>query len=439
MGCGISTKTGAHIFDKSPQAVPPLQKATIEVDSPAVKNEDVGQFDWDRDFTTFNHDSLILPDEVPQRMAIVNFEELEQAFRDAPFLGKGGFGVVHQVNFRGQDVAVRKLDMGAKNRIAGDFIREVTVLGTLAHPNIVRLVGISCDANNRCLLYELMTGGSLADLIELSNAHSIHEINQSDEDTFIFRWADRVTCALDACLGLACLHECTLLHCDIKPDNILVRGNGQAALADFGLSRSHDGAEKGGKIACTIGYDDPDWQVAGKKYTSKSDMYAMGIVLLQLLSGRSPRHLGERLAEWEKCEAMTVAARVETMCDPAGSLLHEASGWDLDAASVFAELGVPCTFAEPDKRPSIRDTLDTFTKLAKLKSVQENCPGLQEIYSRVQEDDSDFHEDNKQSNSKSPRSRRKDRVEWGANLRQGLENFESQRKSVCWRDNQRLR
>jgi len=336
------------------------------------------------------------------------------------------------VNFRGEEVAVKKLNMGVKNGLAGDFIREVTVLGTLAHPNIVRLVGISCDAFNRCLLYELMPGGNLADLIELSNGQSSSMFSpaqpgvqasptghsEDHEDAFIFGWPDRVTCALDACLGLACLHECTLLHCDIKPENILVRENGRAALADFGLSRSLSGAAAGGKVAYTPGYDDPEWKRSGKKYTAKSDMFAMGMVILQLLTGRSAKSLGETLAVWEKYSGMTPRVRVETMCDPDG-LLHAPARWELDAACLFAETGVPCTLANPDKRPTIRDTLDIFTKLSKLGTVQEMCPGLRDIYSRVQEEE---------MLGENTKTRRESRMQWGANLRHCLEEFESKRR-----------
>jgi serine/threonine protein kinase len=97
---------------------------------------------------------------------------------------------------------------------------------------------------------------------------------------------NRLCVMVDACLGLACLHECTLLHCDIKPDNVLIRGNGRAAVADFGLSRTLQDAEQGGSFGYTPGYADPEWNKTKKRiYSTKSDIYALGMTILQTLTG----------------------------------------------------------------------------------------------------------------------------------------------------------
>ena len=176
---------------------------------------------------------------------------------------------------------------------------QVIVLGTMAHPNIVELIGVSCSDTARCLMYELMEGGSLADRLAFCDdgedhatatsvstllheeGHSYDGANVDDAFLMPFRWQERIQVIVDGCLGLSCLHECTLLHCDIKPENILIRGNGRAAVADFGLSRSLDGASYGGSFGFTPGYADPHWKVE-KKYTEMSDIYAMGITILQV-------------------------------------------------------------------------------------------------------------------------------------------------------------
>jgi len=200
MGCGNSQSNKSNESLAAAANVVPGMDSLLDENDIDHKNS-----------ISFNHDSLIFPDAKPPRIAIAPYNELQSAFLNAPLLGEGGFGVVYQAKFRGEDVAVKKLNMSDNNTVVGDFIREVTVLGTLAHPNIVRLVGVSCDATNRCLLYELCAGGNLADLIALSNE------SPSDQHHFHFGWPDRLTTALDTCLGLACLHECTLVHCDIKP------------------------------------------------------------------------------------------------------------------------------------------------------------------------------------------------------------------------------
>lgn len=148
-------------------------------------------------------------------------------------------------------MAVKQLFTRRKNAAASEFIREIVMLSTISHPNIVELLGASCDNEdgNRCLLYELMEGGSLGDRLlqdvravaqagiaaARAAAGALHSRLESamtstfmtsslegdlamlqtpmyDYQEFIsFPWQQRICVLLDACLGLACLHECTLL------------------------------------------------------------------------------------------------------------------------------------------------------------------------------------------------------------------------------------
>jgi len=254
---------------------------------------------------------------------------------------------------------------------------KVIVLGTVAHPNIVQLVGVSSDQDHRCLIYELMEGGSLSMKIRDHNRLTASQFTplfhtkdsddssesgtsesggdsdseavsrvgrklgeqslekdplQGSSNPCVFMWYSRFQVILDACLGLACLHECTLLHCDIKPGNILIRGDGRlddrrktsqmipphsylsqhiydpflphsypiltpflpprAAVADFGLSRSFQGAEhKKNKNGYTPGYADPYWRHHGHLQTEGSDVYCIGLVMLQVITGYSAAEL----------------------------------------------------------------------------------------------------------------------------------------------------
>jgi len=171
------------------------------------------------------HSGVVLP-QVPQGVALLLQKDVQEV---GSVLGKGGFATVYRAIWRNKDVAMKQLFNARFDD--KDFIREMMVLGTIQHTNLVQLLGVCVEKDCRCLVFELMEGGSLVDRIELAL-----------EDSFMpggleFLNFERLQVLLDASLGLACLHKCNHLHCDIKPDNILLRADGRAALADFGLSR----------------------------------------------------------------------------------------------------------------------------------------------------------------------------------------------------------
>lgn len=248
-------------------------------------------------------------------------------------LGQGGFGSVYKIMYRGRKLAVKELNMDEKSDGASDFLRcmsplgaaiantvgtcrrEVTVLATIRHPCIVALVGVSCNATQRLLLFELMERGNVADRLILADRRKIAATHSRGNGKnklpaeLPFTWIDRFCTLIDSALGLACLHECELLHCgeyhlvlmhfsciqltyishciiaDIKPENVLIRANHRAALADFGLARSHSAAlSQPDWMGFTVGYADPHW-AKSQLYTCKSDVYAMGVMYLEVVTG----------------------------------------------------------------------------------------------------------------------------------------------------------
>jgi len=409
MGCGNSTQGQNDLNEGNKpvlSAVPDGggDQETAE-DVPALEKgiELLGDEKMD-----FSRRALIVP-RVPDRMQIVNFQELEATFADALLLGEGGFGVVCQVKWKGVWIAVKRLAMTKKNTIVGDFIREVTVLATMSHPNIVKLVGVSCDDLNRCLLYELMAGGSLADRISLSAVDTaLTLIGSTDEEAALnvlipFPWMDRFVVVLDGCIGLACLHECTLLHCDIKTENILIRESGRAAVADFGLSRSLSGAEAGGSMGYTPGYADPYWKV-DRKYTTASDIYAMGVVILQVITGLSA-HALETVTKSVRDDDQLVSRIVKRY-------LHKPAEWPPSVATEFARLGCRCMTFNPVDRPTISEILDSFSEIGMMPECLQSCPQLKVVNDSGAPD---------LKHAVDPRS-------WGSNLRKNLEEFEGNRR-----------
>ncbi|KAF8044039.1 hypothetical protein BT93_A2122 [Corymbia citriodora subsp. variegata] len=191
-------------------------------------------------------------------------------------LGEGGFGSVFEGTLSdGTKVAVKRLDgFGQVNK---SFLAEVKTIGSIHHVNLVRLVGFCAEKSHRLLVYEYMSNGSLDRWI-------FHKSNEC-----VLNWQQRKNIILDIAKGLNYLHEdCRqkIIHLDIKPQNILLDGNFNAKVADFGLSKliDKDQSHVVTTMKGTPGYLAPEWLRAA--ITEKVDVYSFGVVILEIVCGR---------------------------------------------------------------------------------------------------------------------------------------------------------
>ncbi|KAA8537803.1 hypothetical protein F0562_027617 [Nyssa sinensis] len=206
------------------------------------------------------------------------YAELKKASRNfSAEIGKGGSGVVYKGALPNQQIAaMKRLDNA--NQGEAEFLAEVSTIGRLNHMNLIETLGYCAEGKHRLLVYEYMEHGSLAE-----NLHS----NTLD-------WEKRFNVAVGTAKGLAYLHEECLewvLHCDVKPQNILLDSGYQPKVADFGLSKLlNRGAINNSSFSTirgTRGYMAPEW-VFNLPITSKVDVYSYGIVMLEMVTGRSP-------------------------------------------------------------------------------------------------------------------------------------------------------
>lgn len=287
---------------------------------------------------------------------VMEFKVLEAAtnnFQERDILGKGGFGCVYKAML-GDNlyVAVKRLESGSRDAIR-EFQTEVDLLGKIQHPNIISLLGYSIHSETRLLVYELMQNGSLESQIHGPSCGSL------------LTWHMRLKIALDVARGLEYLHEhCKppVIHRDLKSSNVLLDSNFNAKLSDFGLAIL-DGSQKKNniKLSGTLGYVAPEYLLDGK-LTDKSDVYAFGVVLLELLLGKKP---------WEKltpaqCQSIVTWAmpqltdrlKLPTIVDPA---IKETM--DLKHLYQVAAVAVLCVQSEPSYRPLITDVLHSLIPL----------------------------------------------------------------------------
>ncbi|KAL0378186.1 UNVERIFIED_CONTAM: G-type lectin S-receptor-like serine/threonine-protein kinase [Sesamum radiatum] len=191
-------------------------------------------------------------------------------------IGSGGFGTVYKGTLRdGTDVAVKKITcLGSQGK--REFLTEIAVIGKIHHVNLVKLKGFCAHRGQRFLVYEYMNRGSL------------------DRTLFhgepVLQWNERYEIALGTARGLAYLHsgcEHKIIHCDVKPENILLHDKSQVKISDFGLSKLLSPEQSGlfTTMRGTRGYLAPEW-LTSSAISDKTDVYSYGMVLLELIRGK---------------------------------------------------------------------------------------------------------------------------------------------------------
>ncbi|XP_077227659.1 G-type lectin S-receptor-like serine/threonine-protein kinase LECRK3 [Tasmannia lanceolata] len=208
-------------------------------------------------------------------------EEVTDGFKQE--LGKGAFGTVYKgvlASNAGNLVAVKKLE---KLVTEGDkeFKSETTTIGCVHHRNLVPLLGFCCEGSQRLLVYAFMSNGSLASFLFGSSRPS---------------WNQRIHIAFGVARGLTYLHEeCNtqIIHCDIKPQNILLDDNFTARISDFGLAKllQVDQTRTNTELKGTRGYVAPEW-FRNMSITAKVDVYSFGTLLLETICCRKNVELG---------------------------------------------------------------------------------------------------------------------------------------------------
>lgn len=202
-------------------------------------------------------------------------------------IGAGAFGSVFKGQFSDNTVvAVKKLEglrQGEKQ-----FRAEVSTLGTIQHVNLIRMLGFCSDGgtDRKLLVYEYMPNGSLD-----------QHLFRGRTAFYVLSWSVRYQVALGVAKGLAYLHErCRdcIIHCDVKPENILLDGSFAPKVADFGLAKlvGRDFSRVLTTMRGTIGYLAPEW-ISGEAITAKADVFSYGMMLFEMVSGRRNAEHGE--------------------------------------------------------------------------------------------------------------------------------------------------
>ncbi|MCE3215360.1 hypothetical protein HAX54_002089 [Datura stramonium] len=196
-------------------------------------------------------------------------------------IGEGGFGPVYKGILEGQEIAVKRLSR-TSTQGENEFKNEVLYIAKLQHRNLVKILGCCSDGEEKMLIYEYLPNGSLDSFIF------------DDTPNKVLDWPKRFHIINGIARGLVYLHQDSqlrIIHRDLKANNILLDKDMNPKISDFGLAKiceEDDAGAMTNRVVGTYGYLSPEYALYGK-YSVKSDVFSFGILVLEIVSGKSNR------------------------------------------------------------------------------------------------------------------------------------------------------
>ncbi|KAH1262696.1 putative leucine-rich repeat receptor-like serine/threonine-protein kinase [Glycine max] len=304
----------------------------------------------------------------------ISYKQLREAtggFSASSLIGSGRFGQVYEGMLQDNTrVAVKVLDT-THGEISRSFRREYQILKKIRHRNLIRIITICCRPEFNALVFPLMPNGSLEKYLYPSQRLDVVQL---------------VRICSDVAEGMSYLHHYSpvkVVHCDLKPSNILLDEDMTALVTDFGISRlvqsdentsineSASFSSTHGLLCGSVGYIAPEYGM-GKHASTEGDVYSFGVLVLEMVSGRRPTdvlsHEGSSLCEWIK-KQYTHQHQLENFVEqalqrfsPCGVPNHRNKIWK-DVILELIELGLVCTQYNPSTRPSMHDIAQEMERL----------------------------------------------------------------------------
>ncbi|MCO5571894.1 hypothetical protein L7F22_025642 [Adiantum nelumboides] len=323
-----------------------------------------GDFSTEGHSITSNHSTLSTSDvnNGNAKAIIFSMSELIKAtsnFSTSCKIGQGGFGIVYKGKLRdGTFVAIKRANKDSlEAQRTSQFQSEVNMLACVEHLNLVRLIGYLEDGLERILVEEYVANGNLRE----------HLDGKFNVFLDLFQ---RLDIAIDVAHALTYLHlyaDQPIIHRDVKSSNILLTENLRAKVADFGFSRTgplgSDATHVSTKVKGTAGYLDPEY-LKTYKLTSKSDVYAFGILLVELITGRRPieqtRGIDQRITvRWAYKKYLD--GRVFDILDPR----LEKTDVTCSVMEKMFELAFKCSAPTKHDRPTMKEATEYLWSIRK--------------------------------------------------------------------------
>ncbi|GFQ00308.1 probable leucine-rich repeat receptor-like serine/threonine-protein kinase at3g14840 [Phtheirospermum japonicum] len=300
-----------------------------------------------------------------------SYKELKIAtddFSPTNKIGEGGFGSVFKGKLRNGQMAAIKVLSSVSRQGVREFLTEVQMISGVKHENLVKLYGCCVEGDQRIIVYNYLENNSLAKTL----------IGGTNSSNIRFRWQTRTKICIGVARGLAYLHEEVrphIIHRDIKASNILLDEDLNPKISDFGLAKlmPPNTTHVTTRVAGTIGYLAPEYAIRGQ-VTRKADIYSFGVLLIEIVSGRSNTNTRLPVDEhyilertWKLYERSELVALVDES-------LH--GDFDPVQACKFLKIGLLCTQDSAKLRPSMSTVVQMLNGDKNVDEIAITKPGL---------------------------------------------------------------
>lgn len=304
-----------------------------------------------------------------KNIKLFSYNELRSAtdgFHPRHKLGRGGFGTVYKGTLRdGTLIAAKVLSAESKQGLK-EFLTEIDIITRVKHPNLVELLGYCVQENNQILVYEYVENKSLD-----------HALLGRSSKTADLNWGVRSAICLGAARGLMFLHEeldPPIVHRDIKASNILLDRNFMPKIGDFGLAKlfPDNVTHISTRVAGTTGYLAPEYAIHGQ-LTKKADIYSFGVLIIEIVSGRSISK-----AHWSEMEKFLLEqtwqlfeeGRLKELVDP------NLKEYPEEEVLRYIKVALFCIQAAATRRPSMLQIVEMLSKPIQLNEAALTPPGF---------------------------------------------------------------
>ncbi|CAL0312932.1 unnamed protein product [Lupinus luteus] len=278
-----------------------------------------------------------------------NVDEVQSATQhlsEANLLSKSKFSAVYKGVLRdGSLVAIRSINVTCCKTEEAEFVKGLSLLTSLRHENIVKMRGFCCSrSRGECfLIYDYATKGNLSQYLDLE-----------DESDHVLEWSNRVSIIKGIAKGIGYLHsneetKPTIVHQNISVENIVLDNKFNPMIMDSGLPKllADDVVFSALKVSAAMGYLAPEYITTGR-FTEKSDIYAFGVIVLQLLSGKTIIGGSIKIA--------LESFKFDDFVD-----INLKGMYSKSEATILSKLAMLCTHEVPDQRPTMMEVVQEMT------------------------------------------------------------------------------
>ncbi|CAA2980934.1 receptor kinase FERONIA [Olea europaea subsp. europaea] len=308
-----------------------------------------------------------------RQFSVNEIQSSTKNFNQEFLIGSGGYGKVYKGSIDGGSTVVAIKRLKSESRQGdNEFWTEIKMLSKIRHEHFVSLIGFCNDGLERLLIYQYMARGTVSD--------HLYKNNRNGRPNPPLSWELRLKISIGAARGLYYLHSRhRVIHRDVKSSNILLDENWNAKISDFGLSKMGPENDSFSHISTnvkgTFGYLDPEYFLT-RKLTRKSDVYAFGVVLFEILCGRPAIDIRleeeqHSLAGWARY--CVREGKVDRLIDQ--NLMGQISPACL---KVFVGIANRCLHTQPHGRPAKADVVMGLELALVLQQNKDNAEQIEE-------------------------------------------------------------